>query len=1146
MKALLWIVRIIQFCSSPCMLLAPLAAHGITVDAGNANARAGISSSMAIVAGRPAIAYADDKSTAVKFVRAADVQGAAWAAPVTVDSASPVGGRVSLFIAGGNPAICYLDLNGGRIKFARALNATGDEWDTAVTLDAAGVSSFGFSAAIVDGNPAVCFLDTTAGQYNYIRSSNAAGSVWPAATALFPGGSPGEPVMMVVQGRPYVLFTRGQSFWYQRATDAAGTFWDEPALALLVPAAPGRHFTSMQLVSGRPAICYFDITHTALYYVRAADDAGTLWGTPVALDIGGADGRACSLAVVDGKPAIAYYMLNTQDLHYLQATDSDGMTAASWNPPVTVDNTGDTGVSPSLLEVDARPAVAYHNATAGSLKYLRAVTDSPAPQWPSELLVEQAGGTPSPDGGTRDFGGVSIRSVKTLSFILSNPSPGSVPLTNVGATIDGKDAAEFHIITPPPAQLAGGEAAPLTVSCAPVTPGLKSAVLHITSSLTGAQDPWDISLTASSIPDISVERPFGVPLEDGATITIPPAAPGGTVDLDFRVKNTGGADLKNLFVTIDGPDAGAFNVIGMPPGSVPPGGVGFFNIRHSATDGGQRATLRITSNVDGGKSPYDITITVLSGSLDGSFNPAPEVVTALALQPDGSILAGGRQNITRFNPNGTPDLSFFAPPLSSAAVNCLAVQNDGKILLGGDFTMVGGQGRGGLARLLPDGTLDPDFVPEVASPLSFIAIQPDGRILAGGGFTTNGGIVEPFIARLHPDGSRDSSFNCRPNDGVSCVALMPDGRILIGGRFTSVFSTSAPHIARLDSDGSPDPFAGALSDEVLCLAVQPAGRILVGGRFPGGIARLFPDGTRDTSVAGVFNSIVNDLALQTDGGFFAAGPFASYTGFPRGGVARIHSDGSPDLSFDGSLDVGVSVQRLSLQADGRLLIGGVFLNINGMPHINLARLVNARTVSRLETEGFTTLRWWRSGSTPEIFDVTFEVKTGSASDWTLLGRGTRISGGWQLTGLKWPGPAAIRARGRAGGSIVETVSFLPSALETWRAQFFNTSENTGDAADEADPDHDGLTNFVEFAFGLSPIEREVRRLPEFKFAGSSFTASFAAPPGRENLLYSAEWSPAMQPGTWSAIPDSGAGSTHIFHAPAAGPRVFTRFVVRIR
>jgi hypothetical protein len=45
-----------------------------------------------------------------------------------------------------------------------------------------------------------------------------------------------------------------------------------------------------------------------------------------------------------------------------------------------------------------------------------------------------------------------------------------------------------------------------------------------------------------------------------------------------------------------------------------------------------------------------------------------------------------------------------------------------------------------------------------------------------------------------------------------------------------------------------------------------------------------------------------------------------------------------------------------------------------------------------------------------------------------------------------------------------------SPIESWRQQYFGTTANSGDAADLADPDSDGLVNLVEYALGLDPTK----------------------------------------------------------------------------
>jgi hypothetical protein len=173
------------------------------------------------------------------------------------------------------------------------------------------------------------------------------------------------------------------------------------------------------------------------------------------------------------------------------------------------------------------------------------------------------------------------------------------------------------------------------------------------------------------------------------------------------------------------------------------------------------------------------------------------------------------------------------------------------------------------------------------------------------------------------------------------------------------------------------------------------------------------------------------------------------------------------------------------------------------------------------------------------------MKAAGSSAWTSLGLGKRITGGWELNGQNFPATGCtIRGRGRAGGSLVEAVTTLPSAVESWRKVHFDTFANTGDAADAADPDHDGLTNLAEFAFGLSPVGGENSILPEFKHTGTAMTVSFVAPHDLDEVLeYRVESSPALLPGTWTTVPDSGSGSVHRFSVEAPGTGCF--FVLRL-
>src|ERR1043166_9040490 len=90
-----------------------------------------------------------------------------------------------------------------------------------------------------------------------------------------------------------------------------------------------------------------------------------------------------------------------------------------------------------------------------------------------------------------------------------------------------------------------------------------------------------------------------------------------------------------------------------------------------------------------------------------------------------------------------------------------------------------------------------------------------------------------------------------------------------------------------------DGFDPNANGPVFAIVVQPDGKILIGGDFttlsPNGgaevfrnhIARLNPDGTLDTGFDPSASAVVHALAVQADGKILAGGLFTSIGGQPR-------------------------------------------------------------------------------------------------------------------------------------------------------------------------------------------------------------------------------------------------------------------------
>ena len=290
---------------------------------------------------------------------------------------------------------------------------------------------------------------------------------------------------------------------------------------------------------------------------------------------------------------------------------------------------------------------------------------------------------------------------------------------------------------------------------------------------------------------------------------------------------------------------------------------------------------------------------------------------------------------------------------ANSSVYAIVLQPDGKILIAGDFTSYNGTEIIRIARLNPDGSLDPSFDPGTgpegfAASIRTMSLQPDGKILIGGVFTSFDGVDRNYIARLNADGSLDASFD--PGTGASsfifALALQSDGKILIGGDFAEYNGTGRNGIARLNPDGSLDTFFNTgtgVFGGLRTIALQPDGKILVGGEFieyngisRNYIARLDSDGSLDTSFdpGTGFDGGVQKIAIQPDNKVIVGGFFTSFNGAQIIRVARLNADGSLDPSFDTGTPIISILTTLVLQSDGKILVGGALglfarLDVNG-------------------------------------------------------------------------------------------------------------------------------------------------------------------------------------------------------------------------
>jgi uncharacterized delta-60 repeat protein len=360
------------------------------------------------------------------------------------------------------------------------------------------------------------------------------------------------------------------------------------------------------------------------------------------------------------------------------------------------------------------------------------------------------------------------------------------------------------------------------------------------------------------------------------------------------------------------------------------------------------------------------------GSLDITFNingsGTTNAIKDIAILPSGKIAIGGlfttfnnvsRMKNARLNADGTLDTTYNYNPGSTAVVNDVESYGDGRIIIGGTDTSANWSK---LSRLNSDGSLDATFAGRIYHRGTVYAVwaQPDGKVLVGGNFQRVNGIARFNFARLNQDGTVDSNFVVTPNSTVRSIALQADGKILIAGQFTNVNNIFKLPLVRLNpADGSLDEsFALGVNqvtsvDKVVAL---PDGKILVAVNInstiePAKVIRLNSNGSIDptfnqaiaTITGSAGDTLIKALEVQADGKIVIGGGFTQINGTPRGRIARLNADGTLDTTFNPPFGANNGILDLTIQTNGSIVIGGYFTGVNGVN--------NRRFLARLASDG---------------------------------------------------------------------------------------------------------------------------------------------------------------------------------------------------
>lgn len=239
---------------------------------------------------------------------------------------------------------------------------------------------------------------------------------------------------------------------------------------------------------------------------------------------------------------------------------------------------------------------------------------------------------------------------------------------------------------------------------------------------------------------------------------------------------------------------------------------------------------------------------------------------------------------------------------SRATVRGVAPDASGRALIHGDFTHVNGQSRRGLARLLPDGQLDPSYPAPEGSHTGLLML-PDG------GMIVRRRTISPpdpdglhhattEIVRLRADGTVDPAFSFPSSLSIASTRWLlaaPDGRILV-------------------QDG-PYLLPG-LDGRLITGTLMPDNRFLWLGS-DGRIITVLP-----LTLSSASNLAIYFAQLVPGDRLLFGGYFTHVNGTARPHLVRLQGDGTIDSTYVPDLSYFATIATAIPLADGRAVVSG--------------------------------------------------------------------------------------------------------------------------------------------------------------------------------------------------------------------------------
>lgn len=360
----------------------------------------------------------------------------------------------------------------------------------------------------------------------------------------------------------------------------------------------------------------------------------------------------------------------------------------------------------------------------------------------------------------------------------------------------------------------------------------------------------------------------------------------------------------------------------------------------------------------------------LDGTLDNTFMPiglAPkdqdDIYKIIVAEDESILVVQFSSPLLVLNSDGSKKESFIMDPSLRETLN---VTKHGEEY----FVYAFQDGVGEVfTKLNADGSSTSNFSTTGLSGFIWdIDFQSDGKIILIGSLQSLNGQSVPYITRLNPDGSIDDSFNI--GTGLNAegrdIEVQPDDKVLVSGFFTEYNGTSTPGgLIRLNSDGSIDDSfiistLGNNSNANLIEIHSLSSNKIIAVSQQNGISvfRLNSDGSFDNSYP--VNTLTPDnlgdfdARIDDDENIFFGGDIIALNGNTTYGFAAIDNSGNRIDNIDAKLGGNPRINSSAIQDDGKILIGGAIIGVNGVEVNGFTRLNVDGTIDNTFIHDFVT------------------------------------------------------------------------------------------------------------------------------------------------------------------------------------------------